>query len=61
MGSDISMLFVDPATLPNNVGGFIQVLFLMAAYAFVLFNASNLISVGFFLFYSIVGSGWIGA
>lgn len=55
------MLFVDPATLPNNVGGFIQVLFLMAAYAFVLFNASNLISVGFFLFYSIVGSGWIGA
>jgi len=46
MGSYISYLFVDPTDLHNNPGGFVQLLFLMACYAFFLYQGSQLISNG---------------
>ncbi|KAF1333699.1 Ca2 :cation antiporter, partial [Globisporangium splendens] len=39
-------MFIDPKELPQDGSGLLQVLFLGAVYAFVLFNASNLISDG---------------
>jgi hypothetical protein len=39
-------LFVDPTELPENVYGFIQLLFLLIAYGYILFVASNFISDG---------------
>jgi Ca2+/Na+ antiporter len=38
--------FIDPKDLPQDGSGLLQVLFLGAVYAFVLFNASNMISDG---------------
>lgn len=46
MGDVLGKLFIDPQDLPNDGYGFVQVLFLAAAYGFVLFNASNMISDG---------------
>lgn len=42
----MSGIFIDPSDLPAGAGGFAQVLFLGAVYAYVLFNASNMISDG---------------
>jgi Ca2+/Na+ antiporter len=39
-------VFIDPHTLPEGVYGFIQLLFLLIVYAYILFTASNLISDG---------------
>jgi Ca2+/Na+ antiporter len=39
-------MFIDPKELPQDGSGLLQVFFLGAVYAFVLFNASNLISDG---------------
>ncbi|CAN0014694.1 unnamed protein product [Ascophyllum nodosum] len=38
--------FIDPYTLPAGVGGFVQLLFLLAIYGYILFCASNMISDG---------------
>lgn len=46
MGAYISYLFVDSADLPQNIGGFIQLMFLMACYSFFLYQGSHLISDG---------------
>jgi len=39
-------LFIDSASLPNTVFGFLQLLFLLVVYAYILSKASNLISDG---------------
>ena len=39
-------IFVDVTTLPDTVGGFIQILFLLVVYGYILLNASSLISDG---------------
>jgi Ca2+/Na+ antiporter len=46
VGTVLSSLFVDVTLLPQNGFGFFQLIFLMGAYAFVLFNGSNMISDG---------------
>lgn len=46
MGATLGKCFVDTAALPLTGFGFVQVLFLAAAYAQVLFVASNMISDG---------------
>eukprot|EP00030_Apusomonadida_sp_AF-17_P007613 a842136_521.p1 GENE.a842136_521~~a842136_521.p1 ORF type:complete len:576 (-),score=280.96 a842136_521:53-1741(-) len=46
MGNFPSDLFVDVATLPSNGYGFVQLCFLMMVYAYVLSNASNMVSDG---------------
>eukprot|EP00933_Yihiella_yeosuensis_P049706 TRINITY_DN4692_c0_g3_i1.p1 TRINITY_DN4692_c0_g3~~TRINITY_DN4692_c0_g3_i1.p1 ORF type:complete len:585 (-),score=110.43 TRINITY_DN4692_c0_g3_i1:434-2188(-) len=39
-------IFIDPASLPHDVGGFVQVLFLGAVYGYLLLQGSGLISEG---------------
>ncbi|CAM9392982.1 unnamed protein product [Sphacelaria rigidula] len=39
-------VFIDPYALPDSAGGFVQLLFLTAVYAYILFTASNMISDG---------------
>lgn len=46
MGDTLGKLFVDVDSLPDNGFGFVQLVFLGLAYAYILFNASNLISEG---------------
>jgi len=46
MGAEIGKLFVDPEQLPNNFGGFVQLLFLMMCYAYFLSTGSHFISDG---------------
>ena len=46
MGTLISKAFVDPSQLPDDAGGFCQVVFLGAAYAYILFYGSGLINRG---------------
>ena len=46
MGTVLSNLFSDVATLPQDGYGFFQLLFQMAGYSYVLFQGSNLISDG---------------
>lgn len=42
----LSDLFIDPSDLPSGGYGFVQLLFLLVAYGYILFSASNLISDG---------------
>jgi len=46
MGSEISKLFVEPKDIPRDFGGFVQLLYLGATYAFVLCTASGWIGDG---------------
>jgi len=46
MGANMEKLFVPVSELPHDGFGMVQLLFLMLAYAFILFKASNLISDG---------------
>eukprot|EP00904_Undaria_pinnatifida_P012667 jgi/Undpi1/8530/HiC_scaffold_25.g10997.m1 len=39
-------IFIDPDTLPEDAGGFVQLIFLTAVYGYILFSASNMISDG---------------
>lgn len=39
-------IFIDPSALPDDTDGFIQILFLLVAYGYILMQASNLISDG---------------
>eukprot|EP00798_Chlamydomonas_sp_ICE-L_P007194 gene7193-302_t len=39
-------VFIDPKTLPEGAGGMCQLTFLLAAYGYILFSASNMISNG---------------
>jgi Ca2+/Na+ antiporter len=42
----LSDLFIDPSDLPSGGYGFVQLLFLLVTYGYILFSASNLISDG---------------
>lgn len=46
MGTTISRIFVDVSSLPHDVGGFIQILFLAAVYGYILCYGSNMIKDG---------------
>ncbi|KAF0683134.1 Aste57867_24822 [Aphanomyces stellatus] len=46
MSDFLKGIFIDPKSLPETGGGFVQVLFLGAVYGYVLFHSSSLISDG---------------
>lgn len=56
----LSDFFVDPATLPPSPAGFVQLLFLLAVYALVLFKASKLIADGSELLTLVLPAGLVG-
>jgi len=56
----LSDLFVDAADLPADGYGFVQLLFLMASYGYILAQASNLIADGSELLLAVLDPGIIG-
>ena len=56
----MSSLFVDACSLPGGALGFVQLLGLLSAYAYVLFSASKLISDGAELLLLVLSPGLVG-
>lgn len=56
----LSDLFVDPVGLPNDVYGFVQLVFLIVVYGYILFRASKLISDGSELLMLVLSPGLVG-
>eukprot|EP00755_Sulcionema_specki_P032611 Sspe_Gene.99137::Locus_72537_Transcript_1_1_Confidence_1.000_Length_1136::g.99137::m.99137 len=61
MGETLGKLFVNVETLPEDGFGFFQVVFLGAVYAYILFNASQMISEGSELLLLTPAKGLVGS